>query len=323
MRNLKKYLKKIKLLFHVQIEKMKLLYYFWKDYIYYINTNYKTAKEQKDTLTTRIMLVMHQIEKGLSMKENPRIFGGEKACTLINLLNKYEREIGLDRIFILATNVLYEYSKDSWSDKSKEVRRKINEYLSMHKDILYDNYAGVKNVMLPPIFDKDVIKDFFESRNSVRDYSDKEISIQDLNAAIEFAKMTPSACNRQTSRVHFYNDPIIMEKLIENQLGSQGWCHRAKGIIVVTSNQSYFGGGYERYQSLIDGGLYAMNLVWGLHLERIATCFKMFVREPKRELEFKKIASIPNNEIPIVLIIIGYYKDKAILEPKSTRLSFI
>lgn len=270
----------------LQYEKLKLFYYYFCDYIYYINTNFLTAKESKDTLATRIMLTMHQLEKGISMKEKPRIFGGEKAFTLVDLLNKYEKKIGVDSIFIIATNVLYEYSKDPYSDKSDVISKKINVFLGEHENVISENYAGVKKVTIPSLFDREVIMDFFLSRSSVRDFSEKEISTSEIQQAIEFAKITPSACNRQTSRVHFYNEPIIMEKIIENQLGTQGWCHRAKGIIVVTSNQSFFGNGYERYQSLIDGGLYAMNLVWGLHLQRIATCFKMFVREPKRELEF-------------------------------------
>lgn len=82
-------------------------------------------------------------------------------------------------------------------------------------------------------------------------------------------------------------------------------------------------GGYERHQALIDGGLYAMNFVWGLHLNHIATCFKMFVRESKREKEFKKIANIPENEIPIVLIMAGHYKAEAVVSPKSVRRDFL
>lgn len=65
-----------------------------------------------------------------------------------------------------------------------------------------------------------------------------------------------------------------------------------------------------------------MNFVWGLHLNHVATCFKMFVREPKREREFKKLADIPENEIPIVLIMAGHYKDEPVVSPKSARIDW-
>lgn len=81
-------------------------------------------------------------------------------------------------------------------------------------------------------------------------------------------------------------------------------------------------GGYEHLQGLIDGGLYAMNFVHGLHLNHVATCFKMFIREPKIEKEFKQITDIPDNEIPIVLILAGHYKKTPVLSPKSVRVPF-
>lgn len=65
-----------------------------------------------------------------------------------------------------------------------------------------------------------------------------------------------------------------------------------------------------------------MNLVHGLHLNHVATCFKMFVREPKIEKEFKQIADIPDCEIPIVLVLAGHYKDTPVLSPKSVRVPF-
>ena len=65
-----------------------------------------------------------------------------------------------------------------------------------------------------------------------------------------------------------------------------------------------------------------MNFVYGLHLNHVATCFKMFVREPKREKEFKKLANIPENEIPIILILAGHYEDAQVVSPKSVRINF-
>ena len=47
----------------------------------------------------------------------------------------------------------------------------------------------------------------------------------------------------------------------------------------------------------------------------------MFVREPKREKEFKKLANIPENEIPIILILAGHYKDTQVVSPKSVRMN--
>ena len=106
---------------------------------------------------------------------------------------------------------------------------------------------------------------------------------------------------------------------MDNQLGDQGWANKAPVLFVVTSDLSRFGGTYEHSQALIDGGLFAMNFVWGLHLYHIASCFKMFIREYRRQVEFQKTCGIPENETPIVLILGGYYKDEDILCPMSHR----
>ena len=93
-------------------EKMVLARCFFKDYIYYINTSYKFNPKSKDAISTSIMLTMHQLEKGISMKKEPRTFGGDKAIRLQRLLSTYERNFSIDDLYILALNILYEYRKD-------------------------------------------------------------------------------------------------------------------------------------------------------------------------------------------------------------------
>lgn len=316
---LKDFFRLIKRFFVNTKYKIVILFYFWKDYNYYINTNLLTAPQQKDTQAASIMLFMHQLEKGISMKKNPRIFGGDKAVLLTNQLVQYVSLYGVDHIVTIATNVLYEYFQDEYSTNDISQRVIIESFLKKHNDLIKEGYAGVKKISEPPHFDEKAIISFFESRSSVRDFSDELVTLDEINNAIKFAEVTPSACNRQSVRIHYYDDPSTMKELIDNQLGPQGWCHRAKGIAVVTSNQCFFGKAYERYESLIDGGLYAMNFVYGLHIQHIASCFKMFVREPYREKKFKEIGKIPYNEIPVVLILVGHYKQEEILEPKSVR----
>ena len=167
--------------------------------------------------------------------------------------------------------------------------------------------GGTKKVSEPSCFDKKIIEEFYASRVSVREYSDDPVTDDEIRAA---------------SRIHVFRDKNVIRKLLDNQLGSQGWCDNASVLICVTVNCNYFGGNYERYQALIDGGLYAMNFVMGLHLNHIASCFKMFIRTPRREKEFKKIAKIPQCEMPVVLILGGHYKSGIVTSPKSERFTF-
>lgn len=301
---------------------VKLGSFFLSDYIFYIKHNID-SDYSSDCQLARIMLTMHQLEKGMSFTDSKREFGGDKAFALVSMIRKYISICGKDKVCDVAINVLYEYLQRDNSTRNENVRAAIKKLCSEYQSVINEGYAGIKTVVEPPLFDNRVIENFFATRSSVREYSVEPITEKEISSALRIASFTPTACNRQTSRVYHINDKAQMTALIDNQLGNQGWCNNAQSCFVVTVNECYFGGGYERNQGFIDGGLYAMNFVWGLHLNHIATCFKMFVREPKREELFKKIAKIPENEIPIVLILAGHYKSISVVSPKSVRIDFM
>ena len=95
----------------------------------------------------------------------------------------------------------------------------------------------------------------------------------------------------------------------------------ADTIFIVTANGSYFNSTYESKEAYIDGGMYAMNLCMGLHMLKIGSCFKMFIRTPKIEKEFKRICGLQENEIPIVLLLAGHYDEEHLnRQPISVRI---
>lgn len=278
------------------------------------------CRDSKDKSDADIMLVMHALEKGMSFPVKKEGFGKEKSSALVDMLNKHITLYGIDRQVIVATNILNGYIQDPYSVRDVAVREKIKQYLVSNKAILGDEIGGVKMVSMPsdnPGFD--AIKKFYESRTSVREYSEEPLSKDEINKAIELAMTTPSACNRQASRVYVVQDKKKIVEVMENQLGDQGWCNRANTLFVVTSVSTYFGGLYERKEPYIDGGMFAMNLVMGLHVQNIASCFKMYIRHPDIDKTIRNILSIPENEIPIILILAGHYPDYETKCPISIR----
>ena len=111
----------------------------------------------------------------------------------------------------------------------------------------------------------------------------------------------------------------IINDVLENQLGNQGQANNADKLIVITSDLNFFGGVFERNQAFIDGGLFAMQFVMGLHCQKIATCCKMYIRTPKIDRDFYKITSINKKEVPIMLILIGHYSETIVKAPYSYR----
>lgn len=306
-------------------EDIKLLYCYITDWNYYRHYSLSCKNNTQDRRLARIMLVMHALEKGLSFtaSQKKQTFGQDKAASLTRQVSSCIKQYGMNDVCIVAINVLSEYLKDQRSTRDVKVRAEINELLAHNKDIIESGIAGTKIVEEPPVFDTGLIESFYATRFSVRNFSNAPVTEQEIENARRIASYTPTACNRQTSRIHIIRNTSVIHQLMDNQLGGQNWCDNANILFIITANQSYFGGNYERYQALIDGGLYAMNFVMGLHLGHIASCFKMYVRDPALEREFKKIAQIPYNELPVVCILAGHYKkDGLVCSPKSHRFNF-
>jgi nitroreductase len=309
---MKEFIKKV-----LQIRLVLLCY--MSDFKRSVRYSLSAIKNTKLHLQARIILNLHSLEKGLSFKNRKEGWGGEKAYNLAVLVDKYNKTYGVDEISINAINVLNEYLKDSSSSKNDRFVDFIKKVLSTN-DTIKDGIGGVKKVSKPSFsISYDQVRDFFASRRSVRDFSNSEITVEEVNNALEIASTTPTACNRQAQRVYSFSDKSKIKSILENQLGDQGWCLKANKMFVITSSVSFYNGTFERHQALVDGGLYAMNFVMGLHAQRIATCFKMYVRKPSIDREFRKLCNIPKDEDPVVLVLAGHYPLEEIQVPYSYR----
>lgn len=286
---------------------------------------YRTSHSNKFTLANderSILLLSHALEKGMSFTNKRPNWGGVKALTLCKALDSYIAHEGQkNEIFTLAINVLDRYSKDPFASTDKCTTESINKLTHKYNDLIGKKEAGSKEVTEPPYFDENTILSFFSTRRSVRLFSSVAISKGEINKALNIASYTPTACNRQTSKVYAFRDKEKIRKILDLQLGDQGWCTNADTLFVITGVATYFGGVYERHQAYIDGGLFAMNFIYGLHLQHIATCFKMFVRNPKVMKDFRKTCNIQENEIPIVLILAGHYSEESSECPVSSRFT--
>lgn len=293
---------------------------FIKDARYYLQYSLTLNANGKNKQNATILLLVHSLEKGMSFKLKKQGYGREKALYLMNCLDKYILKYDLDDTSILGLNVLDKYLNDSFSTKDENVRNRYEKILKRLKIQVKDSLGGVDQIQKPLFrISYNDLYDFYKSRRSVREFSEKDITDIEIKEAQEFAKLTPTACNRQTSYVYSYKNKSLISSILQNQNGDQGWCSNANTLFIITGKQSSFGGVYERDQIFIDGGLYAMNFVMGLHIQQIATCFKMYIRDPQKDRELRKIMNIAEDEVPIVLILAGHYLDYPITIPQSVR----
>ena len=255
----------------------------------------------------KLVLVYHVIEKGLTMPDMKPGFGKDKMELLVDECIEYQKKYDTHNTqFLHALGVIAEYKRVHNENKfklDKELEIKIDSLLRHLKNIPYaeqikttkDVYFGSQNAP----FDK-----FSKSRHSVRNF-EGIVEPGKINKAIELAQNAPSACNRQPTRIHIIENKELIVKILDIQKGSRGFGHLADKLLVVTANLSGYQSAEERNCAYVDGGMYAMNLLYALHFNLVASCSLNWCRSPYDDLKMRELINIPESEVIILLIACG------------------
>ena len=189
-----------------------------------------------------------------------------------------------------------------------ELAYKIDTFESRHSDIL----ASHQQVITGTEYFANSHSEFFNfsnSRRSIRNYSPVAVELDTIEKAISLARNAPSVCNRQSVRVHVYSDRETVQSMLKVQAGNRGFGHLANKVIAVTAELGAMHGLYERNQSFVDGGMWAMNLLYALHYYKIAACPLNCSNSPEKDRLLRKYGKIDNSETFIMLISIGHAAD--------------
>nr|WP_321356181.1 nitroreductase family protein [uncultured Draconibacterium sp.] len=279
-------------------------------------------KKNKYKFEADITIRIHAIEKGLALP-NPRVgFGEKKVAELLQTIEDYNNRFGdLDFISHL-TPVLdsyFKFNKDNGhcnkqlSDVYKEVK---------HYSISQNSQGGTISLSKKEILQRSKIDfgKFINSRYSIRDFSDTPVDKELILNAIQIAKKTPSACNRQAWKVYVFSDKIKKQELLDWQ-GNRGFTENIDTAIVVACSLNAFFIN-EMHQAYIDGGLYAMTLIYALHSQGLGTIpLTMGMMSSKMNKFYEKF-NIPKEIVPILIIGVGNLKDNfkvAISERKDIK----
>jgi hypothetical protein len=185
-------------------------------------SNNMGSKDDLNRIAYKIVLHTHTLEKGLEHFEL-RPFGKKKIEIIINLLKaelKYENH-EKDFSFINGINSLREYKKayeqHKWTNE-KEYKI-VSEFLEKYKKIGKQRTGAY--ILTKEELRKDYsidYKKFIKSRHSTRNYKNEVLKPEDIKEAIEMAKYSPSACNRQYIKVHYYPKGKMRQNVINYNL---------------------------------------------------------------------------------------------------------
>ena len=149
-----------------------------------------------------------------------------------------------------------------------------------------------------------------QARRSVRNYSPDPVSLSVIEEAVSLAQQSPSVCNRQGARVWWVLRREKIDEILTLQNGNRGFGHLAQALLIVTCELSVFEGSNERNQVFIDGGLFAMSLLYSLSHNGLGACPLNWCVDSNRDKDLHKLTNIPDAHQVVMLISVGHVPEE-------------
>ncbi len=278
-------------------------------------------------LQAKLLFYYHKIEKGLSMPGKKRLFGLEVIPQVASLIEAWERKKASvnDPIYLGAISSLHAYAEHierEGLDKGGQVNPWLHDFLSSRP---LDGGAA-DTPLLPRLVvpDSPVSFDNFKKltlqRRSYRNFSEQHVPEQLIQAAVELAQLSPSACNRQPCRVHVISAGESKRAALALQNGNAGFGHLAPIILAITSDAGCFFDATERHQPFIDGGIFTMALIYSLQVQGLVSCCLNWCVHPAQDQKLRALIPIKSSERVIMLMAVGFPPEHAVV-PRSHRKS--
>lgn len=273
-------------------------------------------KKTKSKSLTDILMLTHALEKAFSLPNPRKSFGITKAKDLTTKINEYVNKYNWDNSLSVPVSVLKKYiayhrKSGAMLEEMKAIEEDLNSLLGSVSMLSCSfTLGGTYDVTREELItaSKSNFETLSANRYAIRDFSGEPIDQEIIYKALDIAKKTPSACNRQSYRVHVFKG-CQKDKLLKMQGGANSFYQSADSVLLISADANRY---YTRESHLgyVDASLFSMTLIYALTYLGIGSipltlCIKQTILE-----NMKKEFHIPHNEIPVLLIAIGNYPDK-------------
>lgn len=313
---------------------LKTVSLFFEDARYFISQSGVLTKQKKSRLA-KIIKNYHKIEKGLTLHPRRYHFGEAVIQVLISDIKSAANDgNALDEELaecFNALNALDEYIQchhentsafvTSLQSRVQDLLSKLNERNDKGHIDSYDAvslYSDVSDKFQQ--IDIELYDRVINSRKSVRRFTSTLIEQPIIEAAMNVALKTPSACNRQPWFVTHLVQKIDVEKALSIQKGNISLAENVNELLIVWMDVSRALSPEERGQHFFDGGLFSMNLANALHVRGVSSCFLNWAKSRKDDDLLRAYLKMPVNYKPVTFLAIGY-ADKDSIICRSARKS--
>ncbi|MDE5778417.1 MAG: nitroreductase family protein [Lachnospiraceae bacterium] len=267
-----------------------------------------SGKDIEDTafLETNLRIYIHELEKGFSLPMPKRGFGKEKVALLVEYYEKYvELGEGVDTELIQYVQdilAFYEQNKKEYAFDVSMIPENLRSKDSRKLD------AGIKQIGKNDLFEvqKWSFEKFSETRHSIRMFKDEKIEEDLIKQAVRLAQTAPSACNRQSVEIFHISSADKCKEILDLQGGFKG-ASVVNDLLIITSNLSLYTSLYELNTGYVDGGIFAMNLMYALHYYGIGSCPLLWNDDCDKREKIRDMVKIPMKNMIVLLLPIGNY----------------
>ncbi|WP_415457672.1 nitroreductase family protein [Bifidobacterium sp.] len=268
----------------------------------------------KVQIESQLMFNVHQVEKGLS-HSNIRLGFGQRALRELSghmqRLQQVDSSYASNPLYREALTVLGQYEqrhRESGFDLKpmhslfpESIRNEISE-IGSNQVIAQERTQSQQHTYRPEFFE------LVNNRHAVREFSQQQVTISELNEVVGVAVKSPSVCNRQSTRVHIILGNDKIQQALRIQGGLNGY-PTPPALVLITADLRAFLGQNERNQGYVDGGLFAMTFLYGLEAKGLAACPLHTMFPASDSAKTRKLLNIPENEILIMFIAVGHFLD--------------
>jgi nitroreductase len=253
----------------------------------------------------KIIIEAHTIEKGLSLQDPRPLFGKDKIRFVMAALSRYDiQHSPVPAHMSLGALDAYVnfHARTGMSDPFLD---EIAGYLKTWEARLPRPWKGGTREHSLQREPSGGLQHLMASRSSVRTLLSTPLQPDLIVEAISLAQRAPSQCNRQSSRVHTYQDPARIQELLALQGGSRGFAESVGNLFVVSSEICAWGGPGQRNQAYVDGALFAMCLMLACQSMGWGACPLNLAIDHKTESAIRRVGGIPAGERLIMMIAFG------------------
>lgn len=266
-----------------------------------------STKSSQKKWEYKLIIEAHSLEKGMSMNGVRIGFGEKKVYHILKEIKEYQSKyIHLEFVDKIHA-ILEAYFK--FNKENGHINLDLEEeYMRIFKTSKIKSDGGTYTVHKTSVENAININfdAFLKSRFAIRDFDTSPVDLKLIYKAIEMARKTPSACNRQPWRVYVYTGD--KKNRILNWQGNKGFIEDIQVAIVISSSIECFFIN-EIHQAFIDGGLYAMTLLLCLHSVGLGSIPLTLGMMSSKNKSLYKEFGLSKDEVPILMIGVGNMKE--------------